>query len=171
MIAYDLSKIRAMAFDVDGVLSSPLVMLISGQPTRTANIKDGYALQLAVKRGFDIAIVTGGSCEKVRESYRGLGIKDIFMGLSVKINVMKEWMKEKNLSPEEVLYMGDDIPDYQTMRFVGCSCCPHDAAEEIKEIATYVSPYAGGQGCVRDVVRQVLVAHGCWMTDDKAFGW
>ena len=93
------------------------------------------------------------------------------MGLSVKINVMKEWMKEKNLSPEEVLYMGDDIPDYQTMRFVGCSCCPHDAAEEIKEIATYVSPYAGGQGCVRDVVRQVLVAHGCWMTDDKAFGW
>ncbi len=171
MIPYDLTKIRAMAFDVDGVLSSPLVMLIGEQPTRTANIKDGYALQLAVKRGFKMAIITGGRCENVRKRYEGLGIKDVFMGQGVKITVLKEWMERHELKPEEVLYMGDDIPDYQAMKWVGCGCCPNDAAEEIKEIATYVSPYNGGYGCVRDVVRQILLAHGCWMTDDKAFGW
>lgn len=171
MIPYDLKKIHAMVFDVDGVLSSPLVLLGAEQPVRTANTKDGYAMQLAVKRGLKMAIITGGRCENVRKRYEGLGITDIFMGQNVKITVLKNWMSKHGLQPEEVLYMGDDIPDYQAMKYVGCGCCPHDAAEEIKEISTYISPFGGGHGCVRDVVRQVLIAHGHWMSDEKSFGW
>ena len=171
MIPYDLKQIRGMVFDVDGVLSTPLVFLIADQPTRTANIKDGYAMQLAVKRGFQMAIITGGRSETVRKRYEGLGIQDVYMGQATKITTLTQWMSKYALKPEEVLYMGDDIPDYQAMKLVGCSCCPKDAAEEIKDIATYVSPVEGGMGCARDVVRQVLLAHDCWMSDDKAFGW
>ena len=171
MIPYDLKKIKGMAFDVDGVLSSPLVTLSGETPTRTANIKDGYALQLAVKRGFQVAIITGGRCVYVRQRYEGLGVQDIYMGQSIKIKTLTEWIEKHGLKPSEVLYMGDDIPDYQAMKAVGCSCCPQDATEEIKNIATYISPICGGLGCVRDVVRQVMLAQDCWMSDDTAFGW
>lgn len=171
MIAYDLKQIKGMAFDVDGVLSVPQVMLFGATPTRTANIKDGYALQLAVKRGFHIAIITGGRCEQVRRRYEGLGIQDIHMGQSIKIRTLTTWMEKYDLKPSEILYMGDDIPDYQAMKTAGCACCPQDAAEEIKLVATYISPFCGGMGCVRDVVRQVMLAQDCWMTDDTAFGW
>lgn len=172
MINYDLKKIRAIAFDVDGVLSTNNVILLEGgQPCRTANIKDGYALQLAIKRGLDIAIITGGKSEAVRVRYEGLGIKHVFLGVSVKIKKYEEWLRESRLTDEEVLYMGDDIPDYEVMRRCGCACCPADAAEEIKQIATYVSPREGGMGCARDVIEQVLRAQGKWMTDAEAFGW
>lgn len=172
MINYDLKKIRALAFDVDGVLSTNNVILLEGgQPCRTANIKDGYALQLAIKRGIDIAIITGGKSEAVRVRYEGLGIKHVFLGVSVKIKKYEEWLQENHLTDEEVLYMGDDIPDYEVMRRCGCACCPADAAEEIKQIATYVSPREGGMGCARDVIEQVLRAQGKWMTDAEAFGW
>lgn len=171
MINYDLSKIRAMAFDVDGVLGSNIVYLLGGQPVRTANIKDGYAMQLAAKSGFQMCIITGGRSEAIEERYKGLGFQDVFVGCSVKIKTLDEWMAKYGLSPEEVLYIGDDIPDYEVMRKVGCSCCPSDAAHEIKDIATYVSPYAGGEGCARDVVEQVLRAHGKWMATAEAFGW
>lgn len=172
MINYDLTKIKALAFDVDGVLSASNVILHpEGQPNRTANIKDGYALQLAVKRGLQLAVITGGRSESVKERYAGLGVQTIYMGAAVKIECLKEWLTDYELSPEEVLYMGDDIPDYEVMRVVGCPCCPADAAPEIKSVSLYVSPLNGGYGCVRDVVEQVLKAQGHWMSDQQAFGW
>lgn len=172
MINYDLKKIRALAFDVDGVLSTNNVLLFEeGQPCRTANIKDGYALQLAVKCGIEIAIITGGNSPSVRTRYEGLGIQSIFMGAAIKIKTFEEWIAQKQLKAEEVLYMGDDIPDYEVMRQCGLPCCPADAAAEIKEVALYVSHFEGGKGCVRDVVEQVLRAQGFWMTSAKAFGW
>lgn len=173
MINYDLTKIKALAFDVDGVLSDNNVLLLSDgkNPHRTANIKDGYALQLAVKCGLEIAIITGGRSPEVGMRYAGLGIDHVFMGVSVKIEKYREWLEDNQLKAEEVLYMGDDIPDYEVMKACGCPCCPMDAAEEIKQIALYVSPKCGGHGCVRDVVEQVLRAQGKWMSDDKAFGW
>lgn len=171
MINYDLTKIKAMAFDVDGVLSDPLVILLRGQPIRTAHTKDGYALQLACKSGFHMAIITGGKGDPVRERYENLGFQDVYMACHMKVDTLKMWMDKYNLTSDEVLYMGDDIPDYQVMKRVGCSCCPSDAVPEIQGIATYVSPYAGGHGCVRDVVEQVLRANGMWMADAEAFGW
>ncbi len=173
MINYDLTKIKALAFDVDGVLSTNNVFLFGndGQPVRTANIKDGYAMQLAVKRGLQLAIITGGKSEAVRLRYVGLGLQSVFTGVSVKIKCFEDWIKECGLKPEEVLYMGDDIPDYEVMRVCGCPCCPADAAEEIKAVSCYVSDKCGGQGCVRDVIEQVLRARGEWMSDAEAFGW
>lgn len=172
MINYDLKKIHALAFDVDGVLSTNNVMLMEGgQPCRTANIKDGYALQLAVKCGLEIAIITGGKSQAVRTRYEGLGIKHVFLGTSVKIKKYNEWLANNHLTDDEVLYMGDDIPDYEVMQQCGCACCPADAATEIKQISTYISPVKGGYGCVRDVIEQVLRAQGKWMTNAEAFGW
>lgn len=171
MINYDLTKIRAMAFDVDGVLSNPLMLLLGAQPVRTANVKDGYAMQYAVKCGFLMAIITGGRSEIIRERYEGLGFQDVYLGCSYKEDILAEWMEKYDLKAEEVLYMGDDIPDYETMKRVGCSCCPNDAAHEIKDVATYVSQYGGGEGCARDVIEQVLRAQGKWMTQVEAFGW
>lgn len=172
MINYDLKKIRGLAFDVDGVLSTNNVLLVEGgQPCRTANIKDGYALQLAVKCGLELAIITGGRSESVRVRYEGLGIQNVYLGASVKTVTYDEWLKKTGLLPEEVLYMGDDIPDYEVMQRCGLPCCPSDAAAEIKQASVYVSPHEGGRGCVRDVVEQVLRAQGHWMSTAKAFGW
>ena len=172
MINYDLQKIKGIAFDVDGVLSSPLVWLVKDQqPLRSANTKDGYALQLAVKQGLQLSIITGGRAETVYERYAALGLSDIFLGASVKIDVFEKWMERRELKPEEVIYMGDDIPDYEVLKACGCPCCPSDAAPEIRDICTYVSPVAGGYGCVRDVVEQVLRAQGKWMNEAEAFGW
>ncbi len=174
MIPVNLKNIKALAFDVDGVLSSSNVILLeghNGQPNRTANIKDGYALQLAVKQGLPIAIITGGRSQAVHDRYTALGIPYIFMGISFKAACFRHWLEEIHLKAEEVLYMGDDIPDYEVMKMCGCPCAPADAAGEIKEIACYISNKAGGQGCVRDVVEQVLRAHGKWMSDATAFGW
>lgn len=172
MINYDLKKIKALAFDVDGVLSTSNVLLIEGgQPCRTANTKDGYALQYAIKCGIEIAIITGGNSPLVRQRYEALGIKDIFMGTAVKLKCFNEWLRNKNISADQVLYMGDDIPDYEVMKKCGCACCPNDAAIEIKNISCYISPHNGGQGCVRDVIEQVMRAHQLWMTDSRAFGW
>lgn len=173
MIDYDLKKIKALAFDVDGVLSTNNVVLFEGisQPCRSANIKDGYAMQLAVKRGLRLAIITGGRSEAVRRRYTDLGLHDVFIGISVKLTCYGNWLKENGLRPEEVIYMGDDIPDYEVMRHCGCPCCPADAAPEIKSISRYVSTRNGGEGCVRDVIEQVLRAQGQWMSDAEAFGW
>lgn len=171
MINYNLNKIRALIFDVDGVLSESNVLLLGGQPVRTANTKDGYALQHSVKMGLQLAIITGGKNETIKERYMALGITDIFMGVSVKIDVFEEYLIANQLQPEEVLYMGDDIPDFEVMERCGCPCCPQDAAPEIKAISTYISEYKGGQGCVRDVVEQVLRAKNLWMHNASAFGW
>lgn len=171
-IPYDLNKIKAFAFDVDGVLSpSTIPMHISGEPLRMVNIKDGYAIQLAVKMGFPIAIITGGNTEAVRKRFEGLGVKDIFLGASAKLPIYESWLKKYQLCDEEVLYMGDDIPDIEIMRRVGLAVAPRDAAVDILEIAHYISTFDGGMGCAREVIEQVLRAQNKWMCDKKAFGW
>lgn len=170
-INYDLKKIKALAFDVDGVLSGETIPLDpSGEPMRTINIKDGYSLQLAVKRGMIVAIITGGKGEATRIRYECLGIKDIYMGASVKTNEYDKLKEKYGLQDDEIMYMGDDIPDYEVMSLCGLPCCPADAAPEIKEVAKYISHRNGGMGCCRDVVEQVLKVQGKWMSHD-AFGW
>ena len=171
-IPYDLNKIKAFAFDVDGVLSpSTIPMHISGEPLRMVNIKDGYAIQLAVKMGFPIAIITGGNTEAVRKRFEGLGVKDIFLGASAKLPIYESWLKKYQLCDEEVLYMGDDIPDIEIMRRVGLAVAPRDAAVDILELAHYISTFDGGMGCAREVIEQVLRTQNKWMCDKKAFGW
>lgn len=172
MIDYDLKKIRAVVFDVDGVLSAETITLSAeGEPLRTVNIKDGYAIQLACKRGLIVAIITGGNTPAVRKRYEGLGVKDIYMGAGVKLVAYEELVARHGLKDEEVLYVGDDIPDYEVMERVGCACCPKDACAEIKEVSIYVSDRNGGCGVGRDILEQVLRAQGKWMGDKKAFGW
>ena len=172
MIGYDLQKISTIVFDVDGVLSTNTVTMdCNGNPQRTMNIKDGYSIQLAAKQGLRLAIITGGSDESILQRYSKLGVKDIYMGVAVKILTYEEYCSCHNLSDEEILYVGDDIPDYEIMCRVGCPCSPADACSDIKRISTYVSPYTGGNGCVRDILEQVLRAKGLWLSSAKAFGW
>lgn len=170
-INYDLSKIKALAFDIDGVLSAQQISLSStGEPLRTANIHDGYALQLAVKCGIHIAIITGGNTSAVRIRYEALGIKELFMGSSLKIRDYRKWKAAYDLKDEEILYMGDDIPDLDVLNTCGLPTCPADAVPEVKAICKYISPYNGGAGAGRDVIEQVLKANNLWMKDE-AFGW
>jgi 3-deoxy-D-manno-octulosonate 8-phosphate phosphatase (KDO 8-P phosphatase) len=135
------------------------------------NIKDGYAIQLAMKLGLRIVILTGGKTKSVRIRYEGLGVEDIYMGCAVKIETYDEFLKKYGLTDEEVMYMGDDIPDLEIMRRVGCPVCPKDACEEIKDISVYVSDKIGGHGCGRDVIEQTLRAQGKWVMNAKALGW
>lgn len=172
MINYDLKKIRAIIFDVDGVLSSEMIPLHpSGEPMRTVNIKDGYAIQFAQKQGLRIVILTGGTTPSVRLRYERLGVTDIFMGCSIKINTYNEFLSKYGLRDEEIIYVGDDIPDYEVMTRCGCPCCPSDACSDIKSISMYISKFKGGHGCGRDIIEQVLRAQGKWLNDAKAFGW
>ncbi len=172
MINYDLSKIRAIIFDVDGVLSSETITLAAdGLPLRTVNIKDGYALQLAIKLGLRVAIMTGANVNAIRVRYEGLGLTDIYLGCAVKIKTYESFLQQYGLKDEEVMYMGDDIPDLEIMRRVGCPVCPKDACTEVREVSLYVSSRIGGHGCARDVIEQTLRAQGLWQMNATAFGW
>lgn len=172
MINYDLRKIRAVVFDLDGVLSAETISLgVDGTPLRTVNIKDGYAIQLAMKTGLRIAIISGCRIEAVRKRYEGLGMEDIFLGAAVKIKVYDEFKAKYGLTDDEVMFMGDDVPDLEVMRQVGCAVCPADACPEVKNASIYVSDRNGGFGCGRDVIEQVLRAQGKWLQDERAFGW
>ncbi len=172
MINYDLQKIRAIVFDLDGVLSKSTISLgIDGTPLRTVNIKDGYAIQLAVKMGLHIAIISGCRIEGVRKRYEGLGMTDIYLGAAVKIKVYEDFLARHGLKDDEVMFMGDDIPDLEVMNRVGCPVCPKDACSEIKAASLYVSDRDGGDGCGRDVIEQTLRAQGKWLQDERAFGW
>jgi 3-deoxy-D-manno-octulosonate 8-phosphate phosphatase (KDO 8-P phosphatase) len=172
MINYDLTLIRAIIFDVDGVLSAETITLSSeGEPLRTVNIKDGYAIQLAVKMGLRIVIITGGNTQAVRMRYERLGVKDIYMGSAVKLKAYEQFLSESGLTDAEVMYMGDDVPDLQVMRRVGCPVCPADACAEVQDASLYVSRHRGGYGCGRDVIEQTLRAQHKWMMDNRAFGW
>lgn len=172
MINYDLRKIKALLFDVDGVLSAETITMdAQGTPLRTVNIKDGYALQLAVKCGLHVGIITRASVQAIKVRFEGLGIQEVHLGCANKVAVYEDLLVRLGIRHEEVLYMGDDIPDYPVMRLCGCPCCPADAAPEIREASVYVSHLRGGYGCGRDVVEQVLRAQGKWMQDQKAFGW
>lgn len=170
-INYDLTKIKAFIFDVDGVLSPDSVPLSpEGEPMRKVNIKDGYALRAAARCGYGLAIITGGNTEGVRVRFSALGIKDIYMSSAVKIHDLKDYMNKTGYKAEEIVYIGDDIPDYQVMKEVGLAIAPADAAPEIKEVAVYISSRKGGDGVARDVIEQVLKVQGKWM-GEEAFGW
>ncbi len=171
-INYELTLIKGFVFDVDGVLSPSLIpMSENGEPQRMANVKDGYALQLAIKCGYKIAIISGGKSEAVRKRFHALGIKDIFLNIEKKIGTFEKWLSDNELSAKEVVYMGDDIPDLACMRLSGLPCAPNDAAWEAKETAIYISKHRGGYGCVRDVVEQVMKAQGNWNSGENALLW
>jgi 3-deoxy-D-manno-octulosonate 8-phosphate phosphatase (KDO 8-P phosphatase) len=172
MINYDLKKIKAIIFDVDGVLSCETITLSSeGEPLRTVNIKDGYAIQLAQKMGLRIAILTGANTNAIRKRYEGLGVEDIYMKAAVKIKTYRSFLEKYNLKDDEIIYVGDDIPDYEVMKQCGCPCCPADACPDIKSISLYISDRAGGMGCGRDIIEHVLRTQEKWLSDAKAFGW
>jgi len=159
-----LPYIRAFAFDVDGVLSTTETYINpDGQLLRSANIKDGYAIQLLRKKGYPVAIITGGNYEGVRRRFESLGVEDIFLAANDKLLILKNFIQKHNLLPNEVLYMGDDIPDFLPMKYVGIAVCPADAAEDIKLISHYISDKNGGFGCVRDIIEQVLRSRKDWL--------
>ncbi|MBN2173321.1 MAG: HAD-IIIA family hydrolase [Bacteroidales bacterium] len=166
-----LKQINTFVFDYDGVLTDGTVILQpDGDALRTANVKDGYTLQLAVKKGYNVAIISGGNSSSMNKRFEALKIMDIFLGVDNKLEVFEKYLKDKNIKAEQVLYMGDDIPDYKAMQRAGLACCPADAVPEIKSIAKYISPKEGGKGCVRDVIEQTLKLQDNWMTED-GFKW
>lgn len=172
MIPYDLTRLKAFVFDVDGVLSPNMVPIdADGNPARMANVKDGYALQLAVKHGYKIAIITGADTEAVLKRYRLLGITDIFLKAGEKLPKLVKWMAENGLKPEETAYCGDDVPDLLCMKHVGLSIAPADASADAKDVATYVSPTPGGQGIARELIEQTLRANSEWLHVNTAYGW
>ena len=162
-----LHEIKAFVFDYDGVISDGNIW--SANDTiivRSGNVKDGYAMQYALRKGYLIAILSGGSGDSIRSRMKMLGVEDVYLGSHRKKEVFEDFLKDKQLLPEQVLYVGDDIPDYDVMRLAGVSACPADAAEEIKAVADYISHKNGGCGCVRDVIEQVLRLQGQWFHED-----
>jgi 3-deoxy-D-manno-octulosonate 8-phosphate phosphatase (KDO 8-P phosphatase) len=167
----NLLKVKAFVFDIDGVLSLQTIGLNTfGVPNRTVNLRDGFALQYAVKKGYRIGIISGSSSKEYQRRLKLLGVKDIFLNSRSKLDHFNSFLKKYDLDRSEVLFMGDDIPDYPVMKEAGVPACPSDADSEIKQVAVYVSDKRGGEGCVRDVIEQVLRLHNKWM-DSDAFSW
>jgi len=167
----DLVKVKAFIFDIDGVLSLQTVNLNSfGVPNRTVNLRDGYAMQLAVRKGYPICVISGSSSKDYKKRLKLLGVTDIYLNSHSKLDHFNTFLKKYNLSKSDVLFMGDDIPDYEVMKEAGVAVCPSDADSEIKQVASYISDKKGGEGCVRDVIEQVLRLHNKWMNSD-AFTW
>jgi 3-deoxy-D-manno-octulosonate 8-phosphate phosphatase (KDO 8-P phosphatase) len=163
-ILTSFKPIKAFVFDVDGVLTDgSLQLLENGELSRKMNIKDGYALQRAVKKGYHVAVITGGGSSNVVKRLKGLGIKDIFTKVQDKKEKLEDYLLNNGLAAEKVLYMGDDIPDHDAMQMIGLPVCPEDAAPEIKATCKYISPYKGGHGCVRDVIEKVLKLNEDWV--------
>ncbi len=160
------NKIKTFVFDVDGVMTDGSVLVQGGREYfRTLNTKDGYALQLAVKSGFNVAVITGGYMPAVVERMAFLGIKNVYQAVKDKVTCFETLCREYAINPGQTLYMGDDIPDYGVMKMVELAACPADAVPEILEVSHYISPLSGGRGCVRDVVEKVLKMNGCWEID------
>jgi 3-deoxy-D-manno-octulosonate 8-phosphate phosphatase (KDO 8-P phosphatase) len=169
MFLAQLEKINTFIFDVDGVLTNGEILASdSGEYLRTFNIKDGYALQLAVKKGYHVAIISGGSGAAMQKRFEGLGIPDIFLGVSDKVAVYQNLVLKHKLEACQILYMGDDIPDLNVMKLVGLPTCPADAVPEIKAISAYISPYEGGKTAVRDIVEKVLRVQNQWFDAQPA---
>ena len=159
-----LNHITTFIFDVDGVLTEgSLHITNTGELLRTMNVRDGYALKFAVNAGYNVAIISAGTNDGVKIRLEGLGIKTVYLGAHNKLEIYNDYILANNFKPENVLYMGDDIPDYQVMKLVGLPCCPQDAVAEIKGISKYISHKNGGQGAVRDVIEQVLKVQDKWV--------
>lgn len=171
MISYKqkLNKISTFILDVDGVLTDgKLILMPTGEMVRTMHTKDGFAMQLAIKKGFKIVVITGGKDVMVVERLKYLGVYDIYTGVHNKMEAYQDLLDAYDLKTEEVLYMGDDIPDLELLKTVGLSCCPNDAVAEIRTIAEYISPFKGGEGCVRDIIEQTMKVQGKWSDDYEA---
>jgi 3-deoxy-D-manno-octulosonate 8-phosphate phosphatase (KDO 8-P phosphatase) len=161
-----MNDITTFIFDVDGVLTDSAVFVTTeGEILRTMNIRDGYAMKAAVESGYNVCVISGGSNEGVRVRLRNLGVTDIHLGTPDKVETFKEYIELYDINPEQVLYMGDDIPDYHVMKLVGLPTCPQDATPEIKSISTYISHILGGKGAARDVIEQVMKVQGKWMSN------
>lgn len=162
-----LHAIKAFIFDYDGVVTDGF-LLVSNKDNvfRSGNVKDGYAIQYAIRKGYEIAIISGGNGDSILSRMEMLGVKDVFTGSSNKKEIFFDYLKEKGFKSEEVLFMGDDIPDYDLMVEAGVGTCPADAVEEIKSVADYISHKNGGHGCVRDVIEQVMRLHDQWFHDE-----
>ena len=157
-----LNDVKCFVLDVDGVLTDGSLAVMPGELIRTMNIRDGYAMHEAVKAGYCVVIISGGKSESVRTRLNNLGITDVFLGVTNKVDYLNEIKSKYNLQAENILYMGDDLPDYEAMKMCGVPTCPQDAAFEIRELAVYVSDKSGGKGCVRDVIEQTMRLHGKW---------
>ena len=166
-----LNHINTFIFDVDGVLTDGTVTLFgNGEQVRKMLSRDGYSMQYALKKGYKIAIISGGSSKGVKQRFDYLGITDVYLSCSNKLEAFNDLVEKYDLNTENILYMGDDLPDWEVMKKVGLPTCPKDAATEIKEIAKYISPFIGGSGCVRDVIEQTLRVQGKWADKDD-LGW
>lgn len=158
-----MPQINTFIFDVDGVLTNGFITITTnGELIRNMSVKDGYALKTAIDAGYNVCIISGGTNEGVRKRLEGLGIKDIYLGTHTKTIQLEDYFTKNNINPKNVLYMGDDIPDFPVMKLVGLPCCPKDAVSEIQNISKYISQKKGGTGCVRDVIEQVLKVQGKW---------
>jgi 3-deoxy-D-manno-octulosonate 8-phosphate phosphatase (KDO 8-P phosphatase) len=167
----DLVRVKAFVFDIDGVLSLQTISLNAfGVPGRTVNLRDGYAIQLAVKKGYKIGIISGSSSKEYQKRLKRLGVSDIYLNSRTKADHFNNFIKKHKLKESDVLFMGDDIPDFEVMKIAGIPVCPSDADSEIRQLASYISDKRGGEGCVRDVIEQVLRLHNNWM-DTDAFTW
>lgn len=163
----ELKTVKAFVFDVDGVLSKDVLTINrTGVLIRTANVKDGFAIRNLVKMGFSVAIITGGISNRTRLRYKQLGVNHYYQGARDKVKCLNNFLKKTNIEAKHVLFMGDDLVDFRIMKEVGIPTCPKDAVHEIKEISKYISDKMGGEGCVRDVIEQVLRAQGKWFTEE-----
>lgn len=161
-----LHQIKTFVFDVDGVLTNGKILINSdGELLRSFDTKDGYAIKCALVKGFKVAIITGGRNEAVRKHFKELGIFDIYLGVHHKLKAYEDLMDNYDLNPQEVLYVGDDVPDIPVMEKVGLGCCPADAVSDVKIMADYVSHKKGGEGCIRELIEQVLRVQGKWSLD------
>jgi 3-deoxy-D-manno-octulosonate 8-phosphate phosphatase (KDO 8-P phosphatase) len=161
-------SIKTFIFDVDGVLTnSEVIVLEDGKLLRKMSVRDGYAIKHAIHAGYRVCIITGGKSEGVKKRLQGLGVKDIYLGASDKLEIFEEYIDIHELDVEEILYMGDDIPDYPVMCRVGLATCPNNAAPEVLQICQYVSPLKGGEGCARDVIEKVMKLNGDWIADSS----
>lgn len=160
----DFHHIKTFIFDVDGVLTnSELIVLENGRLLRKMSTRDGYAIKEAIKHGFNVFIITGGNSSGVTQRLKALGVTDVYSGVENKLEAYEELLYTYEVNEDQILYMGDDMPDYEIMRKVYFSACPADAAPEIKYLSKYISPYKGGEGCVRDVLEKVLKLNGKWI--------
>ncbi len=162
-----LKNVRCFIFDVDGVLTNGSLVVMPGELYRIMNIRDGFALKEAVKAGFKVVIISGGNSDSVRSRLLNLGINEIYLGVQNKSEKLNDVIIQHGLKKDEILYMGDDIPDYDVMKNTGIPCCPSDATPEIKEISIYISPFKGGEGCVRDIIEQTMRLNGTWPAFSK----